>query len=269
MNSNTPVGSLLREWRSKRKLSQLELAGEAEVSTRHISFIETGRAKPSREMLLVLASVLEVPLRERNTLLLAAGFAPAYRETELDAPEMKQVKRTLELMLGQAEPFGAVVMDSRWKMLMSNDAATRMTMMLAADLPTVLGLGEPNMLRLLCHPAGLRDAIANWDAVARSVLERAHREAYLDQDPRFTALLDEVLGYEGMPAHLRVGSLSEAPDILIPVHFRRGDFEARVFTTVTTLGTAQDITLQELRVEVFYPADAESEAALRALVPAS
>jgi transcriptional regulator with XRE-family HTH domain len=266
--SSSPVGTLLREWRRRRKLSQLELAGEAEVSTRHISFIETGRSRPSREMILILASVLEVPLRERNTLLLAAGFAPAYKESDLNAPEMAQVKRTLQMMLDQAEPFGAVVMDSRWRMLMSNRAATAMTSMLAGDVATMMSLGEPNMLRLLCHPAGLRESIVNWEEVARTVLERAQREAALDQAPAQRALIEEVLGYPEMPAELRVVGFGASPPILIPVHFRRGSFEAKVFTTVTTLGTAQDITLQELRVEVFYPADEASELSLRTLARA-
>jgi transcriptional regulator with XRE-family HTH domain len=242
----------------------MDLAGEAEVSTRHISFLENGRSKPSREMLLVLASVLELPLRERNTLLLAAGFAPAYRETDLAAPEMAQVRRTLQLMLDQAEPFGAVVMDSRWNLVMSNQAALRMTMMLARDPAALQALGPPNMMRLLFEPAGLRDSIVNWEEVARAIISRAHREVQLDRDVEQRRIFDEALSCPGVPADFRLVDIVEDPPILIPVHFRRGDFEARVFTTVTTLGTAQDITLQELRVEVFYPADEASERVLRA-----
>jgi transcriptional regulator with XRE-family HTH domain len=260
----TPVGSLLREWRTSRKLSQMDLAGEAEVSTRHISFIETGRSKPSREMVLILASVMELPLRERNTLLLAAGFAPAYRETDLESPEMAQVKKTLELILKQAEPFGAVVMDRRWNIVMSNDAATRMTALLSSDMATLMGLGIPNMMRLLFHPAGLRNSIVNWEEVARAIIGRAHKEVQLDQDPAQRNIFEEALACPGVPEDFRAVDIVDDPPLLIPIHFRRDEFDARVFTTITTLGTAQDVTLQELRVEVFYPADEASERMLRA-----
>lgn len=263
--SPTPIGQMLRRWRTARHMSQLDLAGEAEVSTRHISFIENGRSKPSREMVLLLSSVLEVPLRERNTMLLAAGFAPAYRETDLDAPEMAQVKRTLDLMLTNAEPFGAVVMDRRWDLVMSNEAATRTTALLCDDPTKVLAAGKPNMMRILFHPAGLRASIANWHEVAREVLGRAVREAHTSGLSEQRAVLDEVLRYPDIPADLRSVDLGQAPAILVPVIFRKGAFEASVFSTITTLGTAQDITLQELVIEVFYPADAASEAALRAL----
>lgn len=265
MPTQSPIGALIRQWRSTRHMSQMDVAGEAEISTRHLSFVETGRSHPSREMVLILASVLEVPLRERNTLLVAAGYAPAYRETNLDAPEMAQVRKTLDLMLKQAEPFGALVLDSRWNLLMSNDGATRTTAMLAEDPMATLAGGPPNLLRLLFHPKGIRGSIANWEEVARSTIGRAHREATIEGSSELRDVLEEVLDYPEVPADFRSIDLVEDPPLLIPVHFRKDGFEARVFSTVTTLGTAQDITLQELRVEVYYPADEASDRAIRAL----
>jgi transcriptional regulator with XRE-family HTH domain len=246
-------------------MSQMDVAGEAEISTRHLSFVETGKSQPSREMVLILASVLEVPLRERNALMVAAGYAPVYRETDLEAPEMEQVRKTLDLVLAQAEPYGALVMDSRWNLLRSNDAATRITALLAEDAMATLVGGAPNLLRLMFHPKGVRNAIVNWDEVARATIGRAQREVRLEGDAELQKILDEVLGYPDVPTNFRALDLMEDPPILIPVHFRKGDFEARIFSTVTTLGTAQDITLQELRIEVFYPADEASERAMRSL----
>ena len=265
MQTQTPIGKLLRQWRNTRHMSQLDVAGDAEISTRHLSFVETGRSKPSREMVLILASVLEVPLRERNTMLVAAGYAPVYRETDLAAPEMAQVRKILDLMLKQAEPYGALVLDSRWNLLMSNDGATRTTVLLAEDPAATLALGPPNLLRLLFHPKGVRNSIANWEEVARATIGRAHREAALEGSSELRAILDEILDYPDVPSDFRSVDLVEDPPLLIPVHFRREGFEARVFSTVTTLGTAQDITLQELRVEVYYPVDDASDRAIRAL----
>ena len=269
MSTASPFGSLLRQWRSTRKLTQLALAEEAEVSTRHISFMETGRSKPSREMVLVLASVLELPLRDRNALLLSAGYAPAYQEGNLDSPEMRPVVRALKFMLAQANPYGAVVLDGAWDILMSNDAATRFTQRLVRDPAALLALGNLNMLRTLFHPAGIRDTIVNWEEVARSTIGRVHRELHhRADDRRMAALLDEVLTYPDVPRDFRQLDLSERPNLLIDVHFRHDGFEARTFSTITTLGTAQDVTLQEICIEMFFPADDASDAAMKALAEA-
>jgi len=269
MSTVSSFGNLLRQWRSTRKLTQLALAEEAEVSTRHISFMETGRSKPSREMVLVLASVLELPLRDRNALLLAAGYAPAYHEGNLDAPEMRPVVRALKFMLAQANPYGAVVLDGAWDILMSNDAATRFTQRLVRDPATLLAAGNLNMLRLLFHPAGIRHAIVNWEDVARSTIGRVHRDLHhRADDRRMAALLDEVLTYPDVPRDFRQLDLSEHPSLLIDVHFRHEEFEARTFSTITTLGTAQDVTLQEIAIEVFFPSDDASDAVMKALAEA-
>ncbi|MEM6990887.1 MAG: helix-turn-helix transcriptional regulator [Myxococcota bacterium] len=269
MSVATSFGSLLRRWRDTRKLTQLALGQEAEVSTRHISFMETGRSKPSREMVLVLASVLELPLRDRNALLLSAGYAPAYHESDLGADEMRPVVRALQFMLKQANPYAAVVLDGAWDILMSNAAAQTFTAKFVRDPAALLGAGKPNMLRLLFHPAGARDAVVNWSEVAQSVIGRVHRELHhRADDPRLASLLDEVLAYPGVPRDFRRFDLADHPALLIPIHFRHGDIELQTFSTITTLGSAQDVTLQEICIESFFPADDASDAALHALAGA-
>lgn len=260
----TPVGALLRQWRKVRKMTQLELALEAEVSTRHLSFLETGRSQPSAQMLLVLASVLEVPLRDRNALLGAAGFAPAYRETDLEAPEMAPVRTILDFMLRQAEPYGAVVVDGRWNLLEANAPAKRFTELFVVDRQAVLEDGPPNLLRLLLHPRGVRERCANWETLARAMVGRVHRELAVSHDAALARLLDEVLAYEGVPHDWRKFDVQQPSSLLLPMHMVLAEHELRLCTTLTSLGTAQDVTLSELRVETFFPADEASDALLRA-----
>lgn len=270
MATASTFGSLLRQWRDTRKLTQMALAEEAEVSTRHISFMETGRSKPSRDMVLVLASVLELPLRDRNALLLSAGYAPAYHESNLDDVEMRPVRRALEFMLRAHNPFGAVVLDGGWDILMSNTSAQHFTQLFVKDARALQATGRLNMLRLLFHPAGLRESIANWEAVARSTIARVHRELHHRADDRRLAqLLDEVLAYPDVPRDFRRLDLAERPEMLIPVHFHYQGAEVRTFSTITTLGSAQDVTLQEITIESFFPADDASEAIMRAFADAA
>jgi transcriptional regulator with XRE-family HTH domain len=261
------IGELLQYWRRTRHLSQLALAGEAEVSARHICFLETGRARPSRDMVVLLASVLDVPLRERNALLLAAGFAPVYGESGLDEPAVGAVRAALDAILRQQEPFPAVVMNRRWDIQRSNDAATRFFSLLLGARGGG-SAGPANVLRLMFDPAGLRPHVANWEAVAEALVQRVHREAVSGvKDEATTRLLAEVLAYPGVPARLRKPNL-QAPLIpLVAVHFHKDGRAFNFFSTVTTLGTPQDITLQELRIECFFPADADTEARARALAP--
>jgi transcriptional regulator with XRE-family HTH domain len=255
------VGGLIQHWRRLRKKSQLALALQAGVSTRHLGFVEIGRASPSREMVVLLAGVLDVPLRERNALLLAAGFAPLYRETGLDAPEMEHARRALALILEHQEPYPAVVLDRHWNVLTTNGAADRFFGRL---LPAAAGGSPPNILRLMFDPAGLRPYVANWEEVAEALVQRAHREALGGvPDEGTTALLEEVLAYPGVPSRWR------APDLLAPfpkpyvaVQFRKGELALDFFSAVTTLGTPLDVTLQELRIECFFPADAATAAAV-------
>lgn len=264
-------GELLRNWRELRRLSQLELALEANVSARHISFIETGRARPSREMVLMLAGVLDVPLREQNTLLHAAGFAPAYRETSLTDPQMAQVRQALELILKQQEPFAALVFDRKWELVMANAAYAQMIQLFS---PNLAGFIEPyavtsaprlNLMRLLFAPDGWRPFIANWDIVAKATLARWRREMLWEGEPASRHLLQEILSYPDVPARWRDPEMDTAQDLLIPVEICVGELALKLFTTVTTLGSPQDITLQELHIEAFHPMDEATAQIVRAL----
>ncbi|HWM87200.1 MAG TPA: helix-turn-helix transcriptional regulator [Kofleriaceae bacterium] len=253
-------GPLLREWRQLRQMSQLRLAEAAEVSTRHISFIETGRAAPSREMVLILASALDLPLRERNTLLGAAGFAAVYRETDFGAPEMSQIARALEFYLERHEPYGAAVLDGGWNILRINRGGMRMLGWFLDQPPPPLVAS--NAIRMLFHPRGLRPFIANWEEQAGAMIERLHREAQLGAG---RALLDEILAYPDMPPRFARPRVAEAPQVVLNLHLRKHDRDLRLFTTLTTLGTPLDVTAQELRIESYFPADEVTEEWVRSL----
>ncbi|HEX6095575.1 MAG TPA: helix-turn-helix transcriptional regulator [Thermoanaerobaculia bacterium] len=258
-----PVGRLLKYWRQVRRKSQLTLALEAEVSPRHLGFIEVGRARPSREMILTLAQALDVPLRERNELLLAAGFAPVYHETSLADPAMVLAREALDAILRQQEPFPAVVMDRYWNILLANDAASRLFgtfIDLAAEVQPM------NVLKLMFDPAKVRPFVVNWDAVAEALLQRVHRETVAGVvDRKTTELLDELLRYPGVPRRPALPDEPVEPPPFLPVEFRVGDATMRYFSTVTTLGTPRDITLQEIRIESFFPGDAATAARAREL----
>ncbi|MFL5442374.1 MAG: helix-turn-helix domain-containing protein [Myxococcales bacterium] len=254
------VGSLLREWRGLRRMSQLDLAIAAEVSPRHLSFVETGRAVPSREMVLTLARALEVPVRERNTMLTAAGYAPLYRETSLDDPRMAEMRHALGLLLKQNDPFFAVALDRRWDIVMCNAAYSRLVAPVARLEPyEVLPAPRLNLLKALFGP--FRPLVVNWEEAARDVFERAQREAAADRYPARRQVLAECLALA--PEEWRRPRSEASPRLVVTVDLRLGEARARLFSTITTLGTAQDITLQELHIESFHPADAETEALLR------
>jgi transcriptional regulator with XRE-family HTH domain len=264
MNSAGAVGGLLRHWRTSRGKSQLDLSVDAEVSTRHISFIENGKSAPSREMLLVLASALDIPLRERNTLLLSAGFAPVYRETALDAPEMAHVRAAIDCIMTQTEPNGAVLLDREWRALRMNRAITRILETFIEDPASVLELGG-NVILGCFEDRALRRSLVNFDEVAGSIVTRLHREASAEgQDGAARRILARVLAYPDLPKKFHVADPSAQLDLMIPVHLRRGDVECRFFTTLTTLGTPLDVTLDELRIESYYPADDATSRWLRA-----
>jgi transcriptional regulator with XRE-family HTH domain len=263
------VGPLLRRWRESRHLSQLELALEAQVSARHISFLETGRAEPSREMLLTLSNVLDVPLRERNFLLLAAGYAPVYGETSLDDPRMTQVRAAVELILRSNEPRSAIAHDRHWNVVMANSAFVRfLTVTLGKEPAGLLPLRVSmpprlNVLRLLFDPNGVRKIIVNWEAIARSLLNEAYRRLAWARDDTLKELIAEILSYPGVPARWREPELEAPHELILPMQLKLEGKIARMFSTVTTVATPHDVTLQELHVEVFYPADAETEAVLQ------
>jgi transcriptional regulator with XRE-family HTH domain len=258
------VGILLREWRSARRLSQLDLALDAGISTRHLSFIETGKSRPSPEMLAKLADTLEMSLRERNALLVAAGYAPRYPESQLATPALAQVRQAIELMLKQQEPYPAFLMNRHWDILMANDAAVRMNRFLLG------GRDSPhrNMLRHVFDPNDLRGALANWEEVAGQLLAHLHNLVSSSPgDAVARELLEEVLSYPGVPARWRQRDLASAPTPLLTTLFRRDDKEIRFFSTITTFGTPRDVTLDELHIESCFPMDDATKVFCAALAP--
>jgi transcriptional regulator with XRE-family HTH domain len=258
------VGRLVKQWRERRRMSQLGLALEAEISTRHLSFLESGRAQPSREMVLLLSRVLEVPLRGRNELLTAAGFAPVYRETGLDAPEMARVKQALGFMLRQQEPCPAMVLDRHWNILMTNEAMGRV-MGLFLDPAAAAALGPANAMRLSYHPQGLRPYIVNWEATAAAFIQWLHRDFLRTGDAETKQLLDELLAYPDVPRQWQTLDLDASTAPFLAIELRKGDVRFSFFTLLASLGTPYDITLHELRIECFFAADAATDAALRQL----
>jgi transcriptional regulator with XRE-family HTH domain len=254
------VGRLLREWRLRRHVSQLRLAARAAVSARHLSFIETGRARPSREMVLHLADRLDVPLRERNRLLLAAGFAPAYGEHELDSEELAAVRGALERFLAAHEPYPAIVVDGGWNLVLANAAVT----LLAEGVGPELMEPPANVLRATLHPDGMAPRILNFDDWCAHLVHRLRRHVEVSGDARLEALLQEVLSYPGVRDLSPGREAAAAAGIVLPLQLRHGSGRLSLFGTVSTFGTPADVTLSELSVEAFYPADAETAAALAA-----
>lgn len=263
------VGPLLRRWREARHLSQLELSLEAEVSARHISFLETGRATPSRDMLLTLANVLDVPLRERNVLLLAAGYAPVYGETSLEDPRMAQVRAVIEIMLKSNEPRSALAHDRYWNVIMANTGFVRFLTMVLGKEPaglTPLQVSTPphvNLLHLLFDPNGLRRVIVNWETMAKALLNEAYRRLAWARDETLKTLITDILGYPGVPAPWREPELEGPQALILPMELNLEGKIARMFSTVTTVAAPHDVTVQELHVEVFYPVDEETETVLQ------
>ncbi|HZP44424.1 MAG TPA: helix-turn-helix transcriptional regulator [Candidatus Binataceae bacterium] len=263
------IGPLLRRWREARHLSQLDLALEAEVSARHLSFLETGRAEPSREMILTLANVLDVPLRERNYLLLAAGYAPVYGETGLDDPRMASVRAAIEVILKSNEPRSAYAHDRHWDIVMANAAFIRFLTILLGRPPAleplrVAPLPRLNVLRLIFDPNGVRKVIVNWETIAKSLLNEAFRKLAWARDEALQALIDEMLGYPGVPERWREPDLEAPRDLILPTELRLNEKVVRMFSTITKVATPNDVTLEDLSIESFYPADSETARILAA-----
>ena len=214
------MGELLRHWRADRRLSQSALALEASTTARHLSFIESGRSQPSPEMVMRLARALDVPIRERNQLLLAAGHAPVYREAGLDGAEAAQVQAALERMLTAHEPFPAVVMDRHWNVTATNRAADAFFAWMLSGQAIE---GPPNVIRLMFDPRGLRAFVTNWEATAEALVQRVHREAVGGiPDPKTLALLDEALAHPGVPAQWHIPDFRTPPLPIVPFHVREG-----------------------------------------------
>jgi len=273
LNDSAPragFGALLARWRKARRMSQLGLALEAEISSRHISFIETGRSRPSRDMVLRLAEALDVPLRERNDLLLAAGFAPVLRETPLEAPEMIPMLAALRIILARHDPWGAVAMDRDWDIVMASAASAGL--MNDCRLPgtreaaplALVPAPRPNMVKLTCHPDGFRRLLVNWAEIVADLLTRIEHEVARDPTPARRALLAEVMAYPDVAAARASIHVSGVPPLMIPVVMRNPDGSSiALMSTIATLGTAEDITLRELRIESFYPVEEAAETAAR------
>ena len=255
------VGALLKEWRTRRRMSQLDLSLEAGVSARHLSFVETGRARPSADMVLHLAEQLDVPLRDRNQLLLAAGHAPAYGQRDLDEPELEPVRAALERVLEGHEPNPALVIDRHWGLVAANAAVEPL---IAGAAPHLL---EPpvNVLRLSLHPEGVAPRIANLGEWRAHLLDRLGREAVTSGDPALAALHEELAAYpcDDPPSSPDL----EAGAIAVPLRLRHDGAELSFISTVTTFGTALDVTVSELSIESFFPADAVTAEVLRGLSP--
>ncbi len=261
LNDNRSVGDLLRAWRAKRRLSQLEVGLTAGVSSRHLSFIETGRARASAELLVALADVLDMPLRERNALLLAAGFAPRYGETQLDAPDMAAMRQAITRVLDAHDPYPGVALDRHWNIVIANAAARRLVSIVPQDLRAL----PHNIFRLGLHPRGIAACTSNFDEWGRYMLRELQRLADAAIDPAVTALLDEVRSYPNVQALLAAPPKAAPTNgLLVPCVLDITGQRLSLFTTLATFGSPRDVTLAELTVELFYPADAATEAALRA-----
>jgi transcriptional regulator with XRE-family HTH domain len=258
MNSSTQMtqqpehelGDFLRYWRRQRGKSQLDLSLDTGVSQRHISFVESGRSVPSRELLLSLAKTLDVPLREQNVLLLASGYAPIYLESTWDAPEMAVVARVIDLMLKQHDPHPAIVMDRYWNVLKTNDASPRF---FGSFVDLSKRPNPRNLLDLMFDPDGMRPFIENWDEVASGLLQRVYREAIGHvTDTRTISLLEHLRKYPGVKG-LSVPRKSQAP--ILPITFVRGGERISYFSMISTVGLPQDITAQEFRIECMFPTE--------------
>jgi transcriptional regulator with XRE-family HTH domain len=254
---------LLREWRQRRRLSQLDLALSSGVSQRHVSFLESGRANPSRAMILQLSETLEVPLRDRNDWLAAAGFAPFFKTRALDDPQMSQVFSAISMMLKAHEPFPALALDRAWNVRRSNTAFDQTIAMMGEDIWERVGDGKRNLMQLFFHPEGLRPFITNWSSVGPLLWQRAKREAQTLAGNEMNAVLDSLAPLQD--SHILWSAADTALVPVMPFNMQIGDLQMSMFAIIATFGTAQDVTAEELRIETLFPADVQTEALFRAI----
>ncbi len=258
-----PVGDLLRNWRKRRGLSQLDLACEADISTRHVSFLETGRSQPSRTMLLHLSERMDIPLRDRNALLVAAGFAPVFSEHRLEDPEMQAARQAVDLVLTGHEPHPALAVDRHWNLVAANRAVAPLLAGAAAEL-----LQPPvNVLRLSLHPMGVAPRIENLAQWRDHILHRLVRQIDVSADPVLVALHEELKAYPVPAGHAEAEAESPDPSVVVPLRLRTDAGTLSFFSTTTVFGTAVDVTLSELAIEAFFPADAATAEAMRRVLP--
>jgi transcriptional regulator with XRE-family HTH domain len=259
-------GRLLKDWRGRRGFSQLDLAVAARTTQRHLSFIESGRAKPSREMILRLAATMNLSLRQQNALMLAAGYAPLWRERDLSAPDLAVVNSALDHMLGQHEPYPAFVIDRCWNLLRANRGASNLTEFLTGAAPAPTPSEPVNLAVALLAPDGLRPFIANWQEVALHFIRRVQADAHADGTAETADLLNRLLAFPDVPAVSDVMTSDEGQNPVLPIHFQRGGTSLRLFTTIATLGTPRDVTLEETRIEFFFPMDEATTRAFRSWI---
>ena len=254
-SAHSPFGGLLRHWRTGRGLSQLALAVEAGISTRHLSFLETGRAQPSRAMVELLAGMLDVPLNERNVLLLAAGYAPAYERRPLGAPDLEPVQRAVDFILKQQEPYPAILVDGAFNILKRNRASQRLFGLFVADPP---GGRLANTIRTMFHPNGLRQYVANWDELAVRMLYKIHRDAAAGNQEA-VRMREEVMSYPGVAPLWKIVDDDRPVPAMMTMKLKRGEWALTFFSTVSTLGFPCDVALSDLKIECFFPADRSTE----------
>jgi transcriptional regulator with XRE-family HTH domain len=261
MRATRPLGDYLRDWRQRRRMSQLDLACEADISTKHLSFLETGRSTPSRDMLLRIAETLDIPLRDQNVMLVTAGYAPMFRERSIDDPGLRIARHSIDLILQAQEPFPALAVDRHWTLVAANKAVSH----LIAGVDSFLMIEPVNVLRLSLHPAGLAPRVANLAQWRRHVISRLRRQIDLTGDPALNDLLEEIRDYPPPPGH---PSRQPAPDydgVAVPFQLVTIDGTLSFLSTTTVFGTPVDITLSELAIESFFPADAATADLMRRL----
>lgn len=262
------TGELLRYWRRVRRYSQMDLSLECDTSSRHLSCVETGRAYPSRQLLLRICNVLEIPLRARNTILIAGGYAPYYQETGLSDPEMKEARIVLERILTLHEPYPAMLVDRCWDIVLCNTALKRLVETFANNY-TALENRQWNLMKLLFHPDGWAPHVVNLPSVYATMMERGRRNLVAgDANHELTALLEEITELRPREHEIWQSDQQDAdvqPKLIMPLHYRKGEREVKLFTTVATLGAPLNITLQELTIECGYPMDDAGEAFFRSL----
>lgn len=259
----TDIGGLIKEWRQQRRLSQMDLALDVGISPRHLSFVETGRARPGAEVLLALAQRLEVPLRARNTWLLAAGYAPRYSEQAWTSDAMSQIHGALDKLLRAHDPYPGVVLDGHWNVVLANAAAQR----LIGLLPAALREPRVNMFRASLHPQGFAAFTQNFHEWGSYLVQALQKQVLASRDDTVTALAQEVLQYPNVAAlrPLPMETQGAVPSLLIPCVLELGGQRFSLFTTLTSFGTPRDITLAELSIELFYPSDPETDTLLHQL----
>lgn len=267
--AGSAFGPQLRAWRKLRRLSQLALAMEADTTQRHLSFLESGRSKPSADMVLRLTEVLELPLRDRNKMLIAAGFAAKFRETTFESEEMAYIRESLRLVLHHHEPFPAVVWDGAWNIMMHNRSMDRMVDLFVktrALYTDVLPGARPNLMRMAFHPEGLRPHITNWDEVGPAMAKwLVWRAAEFDPTGEVAALLAELRGYGDFPETSLDDGAPESLSMVRSLNLDNGRVQMKLYRSISSFGAPQDVTLQELGIETFYPADKVTKALLTQL----